>query len=180
MNINVASLLQYSPTFHFTSTRVNVTLELGDSYAYRREICTRLYESAKKWLRISMDRAPLEINGLLQDYLSEFDRFVPGQPIDAVHVGRSLALEIGKAASRNQLSVGMWFFVFSIVKQRYSCRLQNLFPRYHVCFLMNHPILSTGLLLVAFTLVKSVVSSISTDSMINQVCVFCVRLLISQ
>ncbi|CDS12547.1 hypothetical protein LRAMOSA04741 [Lichtheimia ramosa] len=96
---------EYSPTFHFTSTRVNVTLELGDSYAYRRDICTRLYESAKKWLRISMDRAPLEINGLLQDYLSEFDRFVPGQPIDAVHMGRSLALEIGKAASRNQLSV---------------------------------------------------------------------------
>ncbi|KAI8148722.1 hypothetical protein BJV82DRAFT_642239 [Fennellomyces sp. T-0311] len=96
---------EYSPVFHFTSPRVNVTLELGDSYAYRHEICTRLYESAKKWLHISMDRAPLEINGLLQDYLSEFDRFSSGQPIDAAHMGRSLALEIGKSASKNQLSV---------------------------------------------------------------------------
>lgn len=146
-----------------------MTLELGDSYAYRREICTRLYESAKKWLRISMDRAPLEINGLLQDYLSEFDRFVPSQPMDAVHMGRSLALEIGKAASRNQLSVGMFFFS-SIMKQCYSCRLQNLFPRSHVCFLMNHPILSMDLLPVASTLVKSVVSSTSMDFVINQVC----------
>ena len=83
-----------------------MTLELGDSYAYRHEVCTRLYESAKKWLHISMDRAPMEINGLLQDYLSEFDRFSSGQPIDSAHIGRSLALEIGKTASKNQLSVG--------------------------------------------------------------------------
>lgn len=148
-----------------------MTLELGDSYAYRRDICTRLYESAKKWLRISMDRAPLEINGLLQDYLSEFDRFVPGQPIDAVHMGRSLALEIGKAASRNQLSVGMFFFVF-VVKQCYSCSLQSLFPRCHVCYLMNHPTLSMDSLHVAFTLEKSVVSNTSMDFMINPVCVY--------
>ena len=53
-----------------------------------------------------MDRAPLEVNGLLQDYLSEFDRFSSGQPIDSVHMGRSLALEIGKTASKNQLAVG--------------------------------------------------------------------------
>ncbi|KAF7723837.1 phosphatidylinositol-4- kinase [Apophysomyces ossiformis] len=95
---------EYCPIFHFTSPRVGVTLELGDSFAYRKEICTRFYESTKKWLRISMDRAPLEVGGLLQDYLAEFDRYSSGIPADASHLGRSLALEVGKSYTKEQFS----------------------------------------------------------------------------
>lgn len=97
---------EYSPVFHFSSPKVGVTLELGDSYVYRREITTKLYESARKWLRLSLDRSPMELNGLLQDYLSEFDCYQPNQPMDVVHVGRSIALELGKTPARNQLAIG--------------------------------------------------------------------------
>ncbi|KAI7893269.1 uncharacterized protein EV154DRAFT_600987 [Mucor mucedo] len=96
---------EYSPVFHFTSARVNVTIELGDSYAYRREVCTRLYESARKWLQIGLVRAPVEVSGLLQDYLVEFNRFSPDGLTDVVHMGRSLALEMGKTSSKNELSI---------------------------------------------------------------------------
>ncbi|KAI9473756.1 MAG: hypothetical protein EXX96DRAFT_596776 [Benjaminiella poitrasii] len=96
---------EYYPSFHFTSPRVGVTIELGDSYSYRKDICAHMYENGKKWLQISMDRAPMEINGLLQDYLAEYVRFEPGTLIDAAHMGRTLALEVGKAAARNDMTV---------------------------------------------------------------------------
>ncbi|KAI8973785.1 hypothetical protein BDF20DRAFT_823654 [Mycotypha africana] len=96
---------EYYPTFQFSSPRIGVTIELGDSFAYRREICSQMYEHGKKWLKISMDRAPMEINGLLQDYLAEYVRYEPGVPIDATHMGRTLALEVGKAAARNDMTV---------------------------------------------------------------------------
>ncbi|KAL0081209.1 hypothetical protein J3Q64DRAFT_1850940 [Phycomyces blakesleeanus] len=97
---------EYSPQYYFTSKKVGVTLELGDSYSYRKEICSRLYESAKKWLLIAIDRAPLETSGLLQDYMSDFDRFGSGGIFDTAHLGRSLALEIGRISSKSQLSLG--------------------------------------------------------------------------
>ncbi|KAI7904652.1 uncharacterized protein BX663DRAFT_431102 [Cokeromyces recurvatus] len=96
---------EYCPTFHFTSTRVGVTIELGDSYSYRKDICAHMYENGKKWLQVSMDRAPMEINGLLQDYLAEYVRFEPGALIDTAHMGRTLALEVGKTAARNDMTV---------------------------------------------------------------------------
>ncbi|KAI9489020.1 hypothetical protein BDB00DRAFT_771435 [Zychaea mexicana] len=96
---------EYTPVFHYTSELAKVTLELGDSYVYRKEVCTSLYDHAKKWLQFSMDLSPLEVTSLLQDYLAEFDRFGAGVHIDAIHLGRTLALEIGKSAARNQLTV---------------------------------------------------------------------------
>lgn len=96
---------EYYPTFTFYSPRVDVTIELGDSIAYRKEICSHMYENSKKWLQISMDRAPMEIDGLLQDYLAEYKRFETGVPIDVAHLGRSLALDVGKAAAKNEMTV---------------------------------------------------------------------------
>ncbi|KAL7310917.1 Phosphatidylinositol 4-kinase stt4 [Mucor circinelloides] len=96
---------EYYPTFQFTSPRVGVTIELGDSFTYRKDICSHMYENGKKWLQISMDRAPMEINGLLQDYLAEYVRYDPGVPIDSAHLGRTLALEVGKAAAKNEMTV---------------------------------------------------------------------------
>ena len=92
--------------FHFTSARVGVTIELGDSYAYRREVCTHIYDNARKWLQVALVRAPIEVSGLLQDYLAEFSRFSNDGLTDVVHMGRSLALEMGKTTSKNELSIG--------------------------------------------------------------------------
>jgi phosphatidylinositol 4-kinase len=96
---------EYSPTFQFTSPRVGVTIELGDSFTYRKDICAHMYDNGKKWLQISMDRAPMEINGLLQDYLAEYKRYELGVPIDVAHLGRTLALDVGKAAAKNEMTV---------------------------------------------------------------------------
>ncbi|KAI8636242.1 hypothetical protein BD408DRAFT_487034 [Parasitella parasitica] len=96
---------EYSPVFHFSSARVGVTIELGDSYSYRREMCTHIYESARKWLQVAVARAPIEVSGLLQDYLAEFSRFDSRGSADNVHMGRSLALEMGKSSSKNELSI---------------------------------------------------------------------------
>ncbi|CAO0794100.1 unnamed protein product [Mucor circinelloides] len=96
---------EYSPVFHFTSARVGVTIELGDSYAYRREVCTHIYDNARKWLQVALVRAPIEVSGLLQDYLAEFSRFTNDGLSDVVHMGRSLALEMGKTTSKNELSI---------------------------------------------------------------------------
>ncbi|KAG0740375.1 hypothetical protein G6F23_008320 [Rhizopus arrhizus] len=64
---------EYSPVFHFTSNRAHVTIELGDSYSYRKEIFTRLYKSARKWVQLALARSPSEVSAHLQDYLSEFN-----------------------------------------------------------------------------------------------------------
>ncbi|KAI8370194.1 hypothetical protein BD560DRAFT_329659 [Blakeslea trispora] len=96
---------EYYPTFHFTSSRVGVTIELGDSFVYRRNLCSHMYENGKKWLQLSMDRTPMEINGLLQDYLAEYVRYEPDTPIDVAHMGRTLALEVGKAAAKSEMTV---------------------------------------------------------------------------
>ncbi|KAI8996972.1 hypothetical protein BDB01DRAFT_769342 [Pilobolus umbonatus] len=95
---------EYSPVFYFKSERLNVTIELGDSYTYRKELCTRLYENAKKWLGISIARAPTEVSGYLHEYLSEFNRYSIGEFSNNMHLGRSLALELGKTPSKNDLS----------------------------------------------------------------------------
>ncbi|ORX46095.1 hypothetical protein DM01DRAFT_1339741 [Hesseltinella vesiculosa] len=95
---------EYSSNYRFTSKRVNVTIELGDSYTYRKELCQHLYESARKWLHLAVDRAPLEIAGLLQSYLAGFDRYDDSTPLNSGHLGRSLALDIGKATTRNHHS----------------------------------------------------------------------------
>ncbi|KAI9253575.1 hypothetical protein BY458DRAFT_535835 [Sporodiniella umbellata] len=96
---------EYSPVFHFTSSLAQVTIELGDSYTYRKELCTRLYQSARKWLQMALVRSPSEISAHLQDYLSEFNKYATGTYNDVVHMGRSLALEIGKASPKNELTI---------------------------------------------------------------------------
>ncbi|CAO3637256.1 unnamed protein product [Cunninghamella echinulata] len=95
---------EYTPVYQFTSSRANVTVELGDSFTYRKELCTQFYENARKWLHLAVDRAPLEIAGLLQSYLAGFDRFDSYTPLDVGHVGRSLAIDIGKATTKNHYS----------------------------------------------------------------------------
>ncbi|KAI8097412.1 uncharacterized protein BX664DRAFT_326316 [Halteromyces radiatus] len=97
---------EYSPVYQFSSSRLpgGITIELGDSFTYRKEICTQFYESARKWLHLAVDRAPLEISGLLQSYLAGFDRFSSNTPLDVGHLGRSLALDVGKATTKNHHS----------------------------------------------------------------------------
>lgn len=83
-----------------------MTIELTDSFDYRRKLCNDFGECATKWLMLSLDCCPLEVNGLLQDYLAEFNAFQDGMSMDAAHMGRTIALRVGKAASNDQVPVG--------------------------------------------------------------------------
>lgn len=99
---------------------MKVTIELGDSYVYRREVCTRLYQNARKWIQLALVRAPNEVSAHLQDYLSDFNKYTTSGYSDVVHMGRSLALELGKTSSKSELAVGkiaelFKFFSFLII-----------------------------------------------------------------
>lgn len=112
--------------FHFTSKRAQVTIELGDSYTYRKEVCTRLYQSARKWLQLALARAPNEVSAHLQDYLSEFNKYTTGTYGDVVHMGRSLALEMGKTSCKNELAVGKFFKMqFSFFEYMFVLKKKN-------------------------------------------------------
>ncbi|KAI8081307.1 uncharacterized protein BX664DRAFT_340096 [Halteromyces radiatus] len=97
---------EYKPVYQFTSKLAKVTIELVDSFSYRRKLCTQLCDYATRWLSLSMECCPLEINGLLQDYLSQFHDFDDDDTmaVGTTHMGRTIALQIGKTTSKDQIS----------------------------------------------------------------------------
>ncbi|KAK2880029.1 hypothetical protein FQN49_000635 [Arthroderma sp. PD_2] len=78
----------------FTSERGTVQIVLSDNYDFRRRTLKSVHNSARTWISSVMNMAPLDIKGLLQTYLSDYDD-------DGVYghitMGRSLALELGSA-----------------------------------------------------------------------------------
>ncbi|RCI03729.1 phosphatidylinositol-4- kinase, partial [Rhizopus stolonifer] len=124
---------EYCPNFHFTSQRVNVTIELGDSFVYRKDICSRMYENGKRWLLISMDRSPMEVGGLLYDYLVDYSRYDADEMLDITHLGRNLALEIGKSAAKNEMTVNCVPKIHGVNMDNSSAFMDSFaMKRYHV------------------------------------------------
>jgi len=75
-----------------TSARGKVTVELSDDYAFRRCTLNNLMALARKWVVSIISIAPLDVKGLLQTYLSEYD---DTGAYGHVSLGRSFALEMG-------------------------------------------------------------------------------------
>lgn len=76
----------------FSSQRGHVTVRLSDDYDFRRYTLRTLQAKAKSWVYASINLAPLDVKGLLQTYLSEFnDEGTYGH----ISLGRSFALELG-------------------------------------------------------------------------------------
>ncbi|PHH75412.1 hypothetical protein CDD80_2386 [Ophiocordyceps camponoti-rufipedis] len=82
----------YTPRSIFSSSLGNVTVELSDDFSYRRWTLDALHRKAKAWVTAAVNLAPLDIKGLLQTYLSEFD---DEGAYGHVSLGRSFALELG-------------------------------------------------------------------------------------
>ncbi|KAI9818160.1 MAG: phosphatidylinositol-4- kinase [Pycnora praestabilis] len=78
----------------FTSTRGKITVELSDNYALRETTLNSFYRRARGWVMRVMSIAPLDVKGLLQTYLSEYD---DDGAYGHVALGRSFALEMGSA-----------------------------------------------------------------------------------
>ncbi|KAF9919852.1 phosphatidylinositol-4- kinase [Linnemannia zychae] len=90
---------EYCPTYSFTSTKVNVTINLPDSYPYRRELLTKFVELTRRWIAVAMENSPQEVDALLQDYLADSEKIHTG--ISRVHMGRTLAARSGKDLTKS-------------------------------------------------------------------------------
>lgn len=82
----------YSPRAVFKSELGNVRLELSDDYDFRRWTLDILNRKAKVWVNTAINLAPLDVKGLLQTYLSEFN---DDGAYGHISLGRSFALELG-------------------------------------------------------------------------------------
>ncbi|KAG0207549.1 phosphatidylinositol-4- kinase, partial [Mortierella sp. NVP41] len=85
---------EYCPIYSFTSSKVGVTIDLPDSYPYRRELLSKFVDLTRKWIGAAMANSPQEVDALLQDYLAESEKIHTG--ISRVHMGRTLAARAGK------------------------------------------------------------------------------------
>ncbi|KAH9867339.1 hypothetical protein IAQ61_007931 [Plenodomus lingam] len=87
----------------FTSKRSNITVELSDDYAFRRATLDNLHKRAIVWVKGVLDIAPLDVKGLLQSYLSEFD---DEMSFGHISLGRSFALEMGSVVPSTDQRLG--------------------------------------------------------------------------
>ena len=87
-----AELDEYELKANYVSVRGRVSVELSDDYDLRRSTLNNLYRRAKKWVTSVIDIAPLDVKGLLQTYLSEYD---DEGAYGHVSLGRSFALDMG-------------------------------------------------------------------------------------
>jgi len=93
---------EYCPIYSFTSSKVGVTIDLPDSYPYRRELLSKFVDLTRKWIGAAMANSPQEVDALLQDYLAESEKIHTG--ISRVHMGRTLAARAGKDLVKNHNS----------------------------------------------------------------------------
>lgn len=94
---------EYEWTSTFTSTRGKITLQLSDSFAFRKYTLDAFYKQAKAWTAGVMSLAPLDIKGLLQTYLSEMN---DDGAYGHVSLGRSFALEMGSLIPASDQRLG--------------------------------------------------------------------------
>lgn len=83
---------EYEWRSSFTSARCHFTIQLGDNFDFRKRTLSRLYNEAKVWVMAVINIAPLDVKGLLQTYLSEYD---DDGAYGHISLGRSFAAEMG-------------------------------------------------------------------------------------
>ena len=94
---------EYTWKSTFRSKRSNIAVELSDDYAFRRATLDALHKKATVWVKGAIDIAPLDVKGLLQSYLSEFeDEMTFGH----ISLGRSFALEMGSVIPSTDQRLG--------------------------------------------------------------------------
>jgi phosphatidylinositol 4-kinase len=94
---------EYATRSIFTSDRGRVAIEMPDSYQFRRETLKNFHNRARSWVSKVLSIAPLDLKGLLQTYLSEFE---DEGSIGHVSLGRSFALEMGGAVPSTDQRLG--------------------------------------------------------------------------
>ena len=87
-----AEIDEYELKAKYVSARGQVSVELSDDCDRRRSTLSSLYGRARKWVMTVINIAPLDVKGLLQTYLSEYD---DEGAYGHVSLGRSFALDMG-------------------------------------------------------------------------------------
>lgn len=94
---------EYGWTSTFASGKSNIVVELSDDYNFRKETLNSLHKRAVAWVKGVLDIAPLDIKGLLQTYLSEYD----GEgAYGHISLGRSFAMEMGSVIPTTDQRLG--------------------------------------------------------------------------
>jgi phosphatidylinositol 4-kinase len=94
---------EYEWKSSFTSVRGKVTIQLSDNFELRRRTLNTMYRNAKQWVMQVIDIAPLDVKGLLQTYLSEYD---DDGAYGHISLGRSFAVEMGSVVPRTDQKLG--------------------------------------------------------------------------
>lgn len=91
---------QYSPTYEFKSRLVDLTLHIPDDYAARERTLKDFHTSARLWLGIAVNRAPLETQSILTRYIDGLEDSPNAEP--RPEMGRSLALDLVRVVPDTQ------------------------------------------------------------------------------
>jgi len=98
-----ADLDEFEVKACYTSARSGVSIELSDDYDLRRSTLNNLYKRARNWITAVINIAPLDVKGLLQTYLSEYE---DEGGYGHVSLGRSFALEMGSVIPTSDQKLG--------------------------------------------------------------------------
>ena len=99
-----AELDEYELKANYASALGDVAIELSDDYDLRRKTLNNLHKWARGWVTVVVDIAPLDIKGLLQTYLAEYD---DEGTYGHVSLGRSFAVEIGSIIPATDQKLGV-------------------------------------------------------------------------
>ncbi|KAG8624207.1 hypothetical protein KVT40_009183 [Elsinoe batatas] len=87
----------------YSSKKGGVSIQLSDDFEVRRGTLTIFLRNCRAWVSHVIDIMPLDVKGLLQTYLSDFeDKGAYGH----VALGRSFALEMGCLIPKHDLRIG--------------------------------------------------------------------------
>ncbi|GAA5868294.1 hypothetical protein JCM3774_000996 [Rhodotorula dairenensis] len=87
---------EYTPSYEFRSERGAFTITLTDDYPMRNRILRYLHEHVQTWIKTGIARSPLEMQGLLQEYISHSSDGYRMNMLNDDDMGKSVALDLIK------------------------------------------------------------------------------------
>jgi phosphatidylinositol 4-kinase len=88
--------MQYTPSYEFHSKRGAFTITLTDDYPMRNRILRYLHEHVQVWIKTGIARSPLEMQGLLQEYIAHASDGYRMNMLSDDDMGKSVALDLVK------------------------------------------------------------------------------------
>ncbi len=83
---------QYGVKVHYTSEKGHVSLHISDDVYYRQTTLANFHRRCRIWIYKAIEVAPLDVKGLLQEYLEDYE---DDGAYGHIALGRSLAVEMG-------------------------------------------------------------------------------------